>query len=102
MPNDDSGILITPEIVMEFFLEEDAYNFYNMYAWKMGFSIRRSNAHKDMSGQILDQIFYCLRQGKRPTNKQDIIVDTHCAISMCGYIAEMKVSRRFIGRFHVV
>lgn len=54
MPKDDSGIPITPKIGMEFPSEEDAYNFYNMYAWNMGFKIKRSNAYKDMSGQILD------------------------------------------------
>jgi len=100
--NDDLGIPITPEIGMKFPLEDDAYNFYNMYAWKMGFSIKRSNAHKDMSGQILDRLFYCSRQGKRPTNKQDTIVVTPCAILRCSCIAKMKVSRRFNGRFCVV
>lgn len=102
MSNDDSGIPITPEIVMEFLSEKDAYNFYNMYAWKMGFSIRRSNAHKDMSDHILDQIFCCSKQGKCPTNKKDTIVDTPCAISRCGYMSEINVSRRFNERFRVV
>ena len=39
----------THELGMEFNMEEDAYKFYNKYAFKMGFSVRKDylNKHKD-------------------------------------------------------
>ncbi|KAH7842856.1 hypothetical protein Vadar_009847 [Vaccinium darrowii] len=40
-----------PKIDMKFLTEEAAYQFYNTYAYKVGFSVRRSKEYKDASGQ---------------------------------------------------
>ncbi|KAH7847128.1 hypothetical protein Vadar_022191 [Vaccinium darrowii] len=36
-----------PKVGMKFMTEERAYQFYNAYAYKVGFSVRRSKEHKD-------------------------------------------------------
>ena len=41
---------VIPKIDMEFETEEEAYNFYNAYAYNVGFSIRKSKEHKDKNG----------------------------------------------------
>ncbi|KAH7838549.1 hypothetical protein Vadar_027982 [Vaccinium darrowii] len=40
-----------PKLDMKFMTEEAAYQFYNAYAYKVGFSVRRSKEHKDKSGR---------------------------------------------------
>ncbi|KAH7854625.1 hypothetical protein Vadar_016063 [Vaccinium darrowii] len=40
-----------PKLDMKFMTEEAACQFYNAYAYKLGFSVRRSREHKDKSGR---------------------------------------------------
>ena len=45
-----------PKVDMEFESEE-AYNFYNYYAYNVGFSICRTSAHKDSHGKTKNRTF---------------------------------------------
>ena len=44
--------LITPEVGMTFPLEEKAYEMYNTYAGKVGFSIRKSKTKHCQDGTL--------------------------------------------------
>ncbi|KAG5521381.1 hypothetical protein RHGRI_033821 [Rhododendron griersonianum] len=66
-----------PQLDMEFGTEEAAYQFYNAYAYKAGFSIRRSKEHIDTSGQITSRTFCCSCEGKRGKDKRDANVKIH-------------------------
>ncbi len=54
-----------PKIGMKFSSEQEAYDFYNAYALKKGFSIRRSSYHYIGNTKIIKNMtFCCSRQGK--------------------------------------
>nr|XP_027101576.1 protein FAR1-RELATED SEQUENCE 5-like [Coffea arabica] len=53
----------TPELGMEFNSEEDAYKFYNKYAFKMGFSVRKDYLNKDKDGVTTSRRYSCCKEG---------------------------------------
>ncbi|XP_062093424.1 protein FAR1-RELATED SEQUENCE 5-like [Humulus lupulus] len=92
-----------PKVGMEFNTEEEAYNFYNAYAYKIGFSIRRSKMHKDLlDGRIIDRIFCCSCEGHREKDKRDVIVKSHRAETRFGCLARMKINSRQNSKYRVV
>ncbi|XP_060964927.1 protein FAR1-RELATED SEQUENCE 5-like [Cannabis sativa] len=61
-----------PKVSMEFETEEQAYNFYNVYTYKVNFSIRRSKSHKDNeNGKIKNRTFCCSCEGFREKDKRN-------------------------------
>ncbi|KAH7855793.1 hypothetical protein Vadar_028958 [Vaccinium darrowii] len=80
-----------PKVDMKFMTEEAAYQFYNAYAYKVRFSVRRSKEHKDKSGRIVTRIFGCSCEGKRGKDKRDIIVKSHRPETRFGCLARMKI-----------
>nr|XP_027075921.1 protein FAR1-RELATED SEQUENCE 7-like [Coffea arabica] len=52
-----------PELGMEFNSEEDAYKFYNKYAFKMSFSVRKNYLNKDKDGVITSRRYTCCKKG---------------------------------------
>jgi zinc finger SWIM domain-containing protein 3 len=53
-----------PKIGMKFNSEQDAYDSYNSYARKIGFSVRRSSCHYVESSKIIkSRTFCCSHQG---------------------------------------
>ncbi|KAM2431760.1 hypothetical protein TB1_018311 [Malus domestica] len=50
---------LVPVLGMEFETEEDAFEFYNAYAYTIGFSVRKSKAHTNEDGKLTDRLF-CL------------------------------------------
>ena len=56
---------------MEFETEDNAYKFYNTYAFSVGFSIRKSSVHKDSLGKVKTRTFCCSCQGHR---EEDVVV----------------------------
>ncbi|XP_062100756.1 protein FAR1-RELATED SEQUENCE 5-like [Humulus lupulus] len=74
-----------PKVSMEFETEEQAYNFYNVYAYKVGFSIRRSKGHKDnKDGKVKDRTFCCSCEGFRKKDKRYDNVKCHRAETRFG------------------
>ena len=57
--------LIVPEVGMSFESEKSAYNMYNTYAGKVGFSIRKSDIKKREDGTISNKHIVCSSQGYR-------------------------------------
>ncbi|XP_042508608.1 protein FAR1-RELATED SEQUENCE 5-like [Macadamia integrifolia] len=61
-----------PRIGMEFNSENEAYDFYNNYGGRMGFSVRRDYAHKSRKDKatITSRRFVCSKQGYRKKDKR--------------------------------
>ncbi|KAI5667808.1 hypothetical protein M9H77_17661 [Catharanthus roseus] len=93
---------VIPKVGMNFSNEEDAYEFYKAYTKEDGFGIQRSLSHKDNEGRILDRIFCCSSEGKRPSDKRDVISKTHRPKTRFGCKAMMKINCRLTGRYQVV
>ncbi|XP_062180959.1 protein FAR1-RELATED SEQUENCE 5-like [Phragmites australis] len=66
--------LVTPEVGMTFQSEEKAYEMYNTYAGKVGFSIRKSKAKRHQDKSICQKYIVCSSQGHREnaTSQKDI------------------------------
>ncbi|XP_060959219.1 protein FAR1-RELATED SEQUENCE 5-like [Cannabis sativa] len=92
-----------PKVSMEFETEEQAYNFYNVYAYKVGFSIRRSKSHKDNeNGKIKNRTFCCSCEGFREKDKQNDNVKCHRATTRFGCLARMKIKLHQFGKYQVI
>ena len=57
--------LIIPEVGMAFDSEEKAYEMYNTYAGKVGFSIRKSKTKHHQDGTLCQKHIVCSNQGHR-------------------------------------
>ncbi|KAK3188635.1 hypothetical protein Dsin_028196 [Dipteronia sinensis] len=69
-----------PRCGMEFETEQLAYEFYNMYGRRMGFSIRKDTFEKNRrTGEINSRIFVCSKEGSRPEDKRDVLNRKHRA-----------------------
>ncbi|XP_020268731.1 protein FAR1-RELATED SEQUENCE 5-like [Asparagus officinalis] len=75
IPLDD----ITPFEGKEFISDEDAYHYYNAYAKKFGFGIRKDTLEKSKkaSGKILSRTFVCNKAGRKVPreNESGIIIN---------------------------
>uniref|UniRef100_A0A803PZF9 SWIM-type domain-containing protein n=1 Tax=Cannabis sativa TaxID=3483 RepID=A0A803PZF9_CANSA len=92
-----------PKVSMEFKTEEQAYNFYNVYAYKVGFSIRRSKSHKDNeNGKIKNRTFCCSCEGFREKDKRNDNVKCHRATTRFGCLARMKIKLHQFGKYQVI
>ncbi|KAI8561606.1 hypothetical protein RHMOL_Rhmol04G0353300 [Rhododendron molle] len=80
-----------PKVDMKFKTEEAAYEFYNAYAYKVGFSVRRSKEYKDKSGMLVTRTFCCSCEGKRGKDKRDSIVKSHRPETRFGCLARKKI-----------
>ncbi|XP_058210025.1 protein FAR1-RELATED SEQUENCE 5-like isoform X1 [Rhododendron vialii] len=80
-----------PKLDMKFKTEEAAYEFYNAYAYKVGFSVRRSKEYKDKSGMLVTLIFCCSCEGKRGKDKRDSIIKSHRPETRFGCLAQKKI-----------
>lgn len=71
--------------------EEAAYQFYNAYAYKLGFSVRGSKDHKDKRGRLVTRIFCCSCEGKRGKDKRDGTIKSHRPETRFGCLARIKI-----------
>ena len=69
--NDGGDCDWKPRVLMTFDTEQEAYNFYNAYGGRMGFSIRRGYVNKNKEGQITSRLFVCNKEGFRGIDKRD-------------------------------
>lgn len=51
------------KIGMKFENEDETYDFYNAYVYKVGFGIRKSKGHKDNKGKMICKTFCCSCEG---------------------------------------
>ncbi|XP_020266309.1 protein FAR1-RELATED SEQUENCE 5-like [Asparagus officinalis] len=72
-PNEMTFIGEAPYEGKEFATLEEAYNYYNSYAKKMGFGIRKETGDKSRKlGEIISQVFVCNKAGrKRLSDKRE-------------------------------
>ncbi|XP_010279169.1 PREDICTED: protein FAR1-RELATED SEQUENCE 5-like [Nelumbo nucifera] len=93
----------TPKIGMTFKTVDEAYDFYNTYAGRVGFSIRKDNKVVcKRTCQIRFCKFCCSREGKRVADKRRINVKNPRAETRCGCMAVMKISRGKDGCYRVI
>ncbi|XP_059650739.1 protein FAR1-RELATED SEQUENCE 7-like [Cornus florida] len=64
-----------PRYKMEFDSEEEAYDFYNAYDGRIGFSIRKEYGNK-VNGRITSRALVCSKEGVKGTDKWDIFRKT--------------------------
>ncbi|XP_028126036.1 protein FAR1-RELATED SEQUENCE 5-like [Camellia sinensis] len=88
---------------MEFDSEQLAYEFYNSYGGRVGFSIRKEYAHKSKTGEITSRTFVCSKEGLRKSNKRDFAIriprpETRTG---CGALMSIKLIRQ-IGKYRVI
>ncbi|CAL9198936.1 unnamed protein product [Musa hybrid cultivar] len=92
---------LEPRVGMEFDDDEQAYQFYNEYARRVGFSIRKQHLTKNKSGQVTFRRFVCYREGyyrNRPFDKDAKILRTD---GRTGCNAHIGIKRLKSGKFCV-
>ncbi|XP_059664277.1 protein FAR1-RELATED SEQUENCE 5-like [Cornus florida] len=90
-------IEFTPKLNMQFDTEDEAYNFYNAYGGKVGFSIRKNYANKSRkTGNITTSKFVCSKQGFRVKGKRDMQTRKPRAETRtsCGVLMQIKYDRK--------
>ncbi|XP_027067533.1 protein FAR1-RELATED SEQUENCE 5-like [Coffea arabica] len=88
---------------MEFDIEVATRYFYQKYAKASGFGTRLSKGHKDKnSDMMLDKVFCCSREGKRPKDKRNMSVKCPHPETRCDCSARMKINCRQAGKYRVV
>ncbi|XP_019460155.1 PREDICTED: protein FAR1-RELATED SEQUENCE 5-like [Lupinus angustifolius] len=93
---------IIPKLGLEFETEDAAYDFYNSYAYRVGFSVRKSKAHNNTKGHIIDRVFCCSCEGYHEKDKRSTSVNNPRAQSRFGCLAGMKVDCPSTGKFRIV
>jgi hypothetical protein len=74
----ESVVNYIPHLEMEFESEVAAYDFYNEYSKKMGFSIRREYGNKSkVDGILTSRRFTCFKEGNRGVYKVIDFVSEH-------------------------
>ncbi|CAO2034992.1 unnamed protein product [Urochloa humidicola] len=59
----------TPRMGQEFGSEQEAYEFYRYYGWKLGFNVRKEYANRSKkTGEITSRKFACSREGYRASH----------------------------------
>ncbi|XP_027067458.1 protein FAR1-RELATED SEQUENCE 5-like [Coffea arabica] len=81
----------TPELGMEFNSEEDVYKFYNKYAFKMGFSVRKDYLNKDKDGVTMSRRYSCYKEGVKRKYEGDVIPKRTQAPTKTGCGAKMVI-----------
>jgi zinc finger SWIM domain-containing protein 3 len=70
--------LIVPEVGMAFKSEDQAYEMYNTYAGKVGFSVRKSHTKRRVDGSISQKYIVCSNQGYRESESSQDTKRTGC------------------------
>ena len=93
----------TPFKVMEFEADEIAYDFYNEYDKKVGFSIRKENVNKcKKTGVVTSRRFVCVKERVRGKDKRDQNVKNPRAETRCGCEARLVIVLNRDGKKYVV
>ncbi|KAK3198849.1 hypothetical protein Dsin_022264 [Dipteronia sinensis] len=92
---------LIPKVGMKFQSEDEAYDFYNAYAYRVGFSIQKSKGYKGKDGTMINRIFSCSYEGYPEKNKKDVNVNIHRAETRFGCLAKMEIDCRQIGKYQL-
>ncbi|TXG60911.1 hypothetical protein EZV62_012274 [Acer yangbiense] len=92
-----------PKFGMEFDSEEIAYKFYNEYAGKMGFSIRKEAMVKNKrTSEVTSRIFVCSKEGFRSKDKRDSLTKHPRAKTRTGCDTQMSIKLNRCGNKCIV
>ncbi|XP_028077126.1 protein FAR1-RELATED SEQUENCE 5-like [Camellia sinensis] len=81
-----------PKVGMPFDSEQAAYDFYNTYGEKLGFSIRKAYANKNKhTKEITSRTFVCYKEGSRGIDKRDPLVKNPRQEVRCGCGARFSI-----------
>ncbi|KAF7819476.1 protein FAR1-RELATED SEQUENCE 5-like [Senna tora] len=98
----DSGLDGVPRLGMGFDSEDHAYEFYNTYAGRVGFSVRKDYVNRSkIDGAVASRRFTCFREGFRQKDKRDVNVKRPRKETRIGCLAQLVISRQPDGRYRV-
>ncbi|WVZ49619.1 hypothetical protein U9M48_000960 [Paspalum notatum var. saurae] len=95
--NIDNYTIVEPQVGMAFKSEDDAYEMYNSYARKIGFSIRKSNTRRRADETIYQKHIVCSNQGvqsghsSHDTLKKNASTRTSCNARVQFYVSREGV-----------
>ena len=61
-----------PQIGIEFETIEEAFDFYNAYAYKIGFNVRKSKTYTNKHGRLVYKLFCCSYEGFCEKDRRDV------------------------------
>lgn len=97
-----SGMDGVPKLGMGFDSEVHAYEFYNTYAGRIGFSVRKDYVNRSkIDGAVASRRFTCFREGFRQKDKRDLNVKRPRKETRIGCSAQLVISRQPDGKYRV-
>ncbi|XP_058074594.1 protein FAR1-RELATED SEQUENCE 5-like [Magnolia sinica] len=90
-----------PKLGMEFNSEENAYEFYNKYAGKIGFSVRKSSCIKSNDGIVTKKVFCCYKEGRKQKDKRTNRAKYRRPDIRTGCLAKMSIKLQVNGKYSV-
>ncbi|XP_043710597.1 protein FAR1-RELATED SEQUENCE 5-like [Telopea speciosissima] len=98
---EDVSVQDKPRIGMTFEFENAAYEFYNQYGRKVGFSIRKDHAHRSKEDPtiIKQRRFVCNKHGHRKKDKRDMLTKEPRAETRTDCLARLCISRLKDGQY---
>ncbi|OMO69105.1 hypothetical protein COLO4_29258 [Corchorus olitorius] len=97
-----SGMDGVPMLGMGFESEDHAYEFYNTYAGRVGFSVRKDYVNRSkVDGAVVSRRFTCFREGFRQKDKRDPNVKRPRKETRIGCLAQLVISRQSDGKYRV-
>ncbi|XP_028052088.1 protein FAR1-RELATED SEQUENCE 5-like [Camellia sinensis] len=90
-----------PKLGMSFDSEQAAYDFYNTYGGKVGFSIKKLYVHKNKhTKEITSRTFVCYKEGTQGIDKRDPLVKFPRQEVRCGCRARFSIKLdRNLGKY---
>ncbi|XP_042516105.1 protein FAR1-RELATED SEQUENCE 5-like [Macadamia integrifolia] len=90
------------EVGMEFESEEQAYDFYNQYGRKMGFSVRKDWLNKSKNGIVQSRRYCCSKEGYRRKDPREICLKNPSKETRTGCLAHMIIALQPNGKYRVI
>ncbi|KAI3452515.1 hypothetical protein Pfo_009179 [Paulownia fortunei] len=91
-----------PKLGMGFDSEDHAYEFYNAYAGRVGFSVRKDYVNRSkIDGAVASRRYTCFREGYRQNDKRGLKVKRPRKETRVGCMAQLVISRQADGRYRV-
>ncbi|KAJ4956859.1 hypothetical protein NE237_013642 [Protea cynaroides] len=90
------------EFGLEFESEEKAYDFYNGYAGKVGFSVRKDWLNKSKNGIVQSRRYCCSKEGYRRKDPRDKCLKNPSKETRTGCLAHMIISLQPNGKYRVI
>ncbi|XP_068655138.1 protein FAR1-RELATED SEQUENCE 5-like [Aristolochia californica] len=90
-----------PNVGMEFDSYDQAFEFYNEYAGRKGFSVRKSASHKNKEDVVVDRRYVCSREGYRRYDRRRENVKNPRPLTRTGCLAGIWLQLQSNGKCKV-